>query len=97
MEIIESGVIREHRHSEILNEPNKSTMVSVLRPTCLRRAPTKIGVIENIFKEPELELGIKDNDDCVPKSLPMEERDYYDTAPSQGEDFGGKGASLIIK
>lgn len=87
MNIIESGVIKENRQSEILNEPSRSTMVSVLRPTCLRRAPTKMGVIENTCKEPKLQDGIMDNDESVPKSFILEERDYYDAASNQGEEF----------
>ncbi|XP_034232165.1 zinc finger protein 569-like [Thrips palmi] len=87
IEIVESGVIREHRHSEVLKEPSKSTMVSVLRPTCLRRAPTKIGVIETTFKEPEIQVGVKDINQCAATSYPMEERDYYDSAPCHGDDF----------
>ncbi|XP_026292270.1 zinc finger protein 420 isoform X1 [Frankliniella occidentalis] len=45
---IESAVIREHRNIGSLNNEGKGTMVSVVRPTCLRRAPTAVVVIENV-------------------------------------------------
>ncbi|KAK3913234.1 Zinc finger protein 184 [Frankliniella fusca] len=45
---IESAVIREHRNIGRVNNDGIGTMVSVVRPTCLRRAPTAVVVIENI-------------------------------------------------
>lgn len=49
--IIESAVIRKHYHTDPIVESGSGSMVSVVRPTCLRRAPTAEIVIEKKGEE----------------------------------------------
>ena len=45
--LVESAVIREHRNVGRIENSGGGTMVSVVRPTCLRRAPTKVELLES--------------------------------------------------
>lgn len=46
--LVESAVIRKHHNIDSISESGQGCMVSVVRPTCLRRAPTAGVVSDNI-------------------------------------------------
>lgn len=59
----EASVIKEHRNVGNTGDSSSNTMVSVVRPTCLRRAPTAVIATENFEELPDLST---QNDMIVP-------------------------------